>query len=158
MCKLRQRGREYAGPAESSRGIDPSLQPLPYAAIADAVLDGQAASRRPSHAFRLNPNSGPVYPACDIECCTVRWPVGEPLLYALISQKALAGRVIHHDTAFLAAYAVSGSVRHRHFVFGAAGAPVRANQPFHEFGHGRNITPLRSDFITDRTSWTRVRP
>jgi hypothetical protein len=29
MCKLRQCGREYAGPAESSRGIDPSSQPLP---------------------------------------------------------------------------------------------------------------------------------
>jgi hypothetical protein len=28
MCKLRQCGREYAGPA-GSRGIDPSLQPLP---------------------------------------------------------------------------------------------------------------------------------
>jgi ISXO2-like transposase domain len=28
MCKLRQRGRDYGGPA-GSRGIDPSLQPLP---------------------------------------------------------------------------------------------------------------------------------
>src|SRR5258708_21535297 len=29
MCKLRQRGRDYGGPA-GSRGIDPSLQPLPF--------------------------------------------------------------------------------------------------------------------------------
>jgi hypothetical protein len=72
----------------------------PFAAIADAVLYEQAASRRPSHALKLNPNSGPVHLACDIEYCTVLWPVGKPLLYALISQKALAGRVIHHDTAF----------------------------------------------------------
>jgi hypothetical protein len=55
LCKLRQRGREYGGPA-GSRGIDPSLQPLPFAAIAGAVLYGRAASRRPGRAFRLNPN------------------------------------------------------------------------------------------------------
>jgi hypothetical protein len=82
----------------------------------------------------------------------------QPLLYTLISQKALADRVIHHDTAFLAAYAVSGSFRHRNFIFGAAGTHVRASQPFHEFGHRRNITPPRFDFITGRISWTRVRP
>jgi hypothetical protein len=41
-CKLRRRGREYGGPA-GSRGIDPSLQPLPFAAIAGAVLYGRAA-------------------------------------------------------------------------------------------------------------------
>jgi hypothetical protein len=73
LCKLRQRGREYGGPA-GSRGIGPSLQPTPFAAIAGAVLYGRAApdsGRGP----RLNPNSGPVCPACDIECCTVRWPV-----------------------------------------------------------------------------------
>jgi hypothetical protein len=29
MCKLRQRGREYGGRPAGSRGIDPSLQPLP---------------------------------------------------------------------------------------------------------------------------------
>jgi hypothetical protein len=46
MCKLRQRGQEYGGPG--SREIDPSLQPLPFAAIAGAVLYGRAAkSGRP---------------------------------------------------------------------------------------------------------------
>ena len=80
MCKLRRRGPDYGGPA-GSRGIDPSLQPLPFAAIAGAVLYGRAASRRPSHAFRLNPNSGPVCPACDIGValfgglfCICEWP------------------------------------------------------------------------------------
>ena len=80
MCKLRRRGPDYGGPA-GSRGIDPSLQPLPFAAIAGAVLYGRAASRRPSHAFRLNPNSGPVCPACDIGValfgglfCIWEWP------------------------------------------------------------------------------------
>jgi hypothetical protein len=37
-------------------------------------MDGRH-SRRPGHPFRLNPNPGPVYPACDIGCCDVRWPV-----------------------------------------------------------------------------------
>ena len=77
MCKLRQRGRDYGGPA-GSRGIDPSLQPLP----SGAVLYGRGASRRPGHAFRLNPNSGPVCPACDIGVallgglfCICEWPI-----------------------------------------------------------------------------------
>jgi hypothetical protein len=38
----------------------------PFAAIAGAALYGRAASRRPSHAFRLNPNSGAVCPASNI--------------------------------------------------------------------------------------------
>jgi hypothetical protein len=38
----------------------------PFAAIAWAALYGRAASRRPGHAFSLNPNSGPVCPACNI--------------------------------------------------------------------------------------------
>jgi hypothetical protein len=33
------------------------------------------ASRRPGHTFRLNANSGPVCPACNIWYCAVRWPV-----------------------------------------------------------------------------------
>jgi hypothetical protein len=32
MCKLRQRGRGYAGRPAGSRGIDPSLQPSPVVA------------------------------------------------------------------------------------------------------------------------------
>jgi hypothetical protein len=63
MCKPRQCGQEYGGPA-GRRGIDPSLQPLPFAAIAGAVPYGRAAARRLGHALRLNPNSGRVYPAC----------------------------------------------------------------------------------------------
>ena len=62
MCKLRQRGRDFGGRA-GSRGIDPSLQPLPIAAIAGAALYGRAASRTTRN---LNPNSGPVYSACNI--------------------------------------------------------------------------------------------
>jgi hypothetical protein len=34
-----------------------------------------AASRRPSHAFSLNPNSGPVCPASNIRVALVRWPL-----------------------------------------------------------------------------------
>jgi hypothetical protein len=62
-------------------------------------------------------------------------------LYALISQKALAGRAVHESPAFLAAHAVGGSFRHCDFVFSSAGTFVRSGQPFHEFGHERNITP-----------------
>jgi hypothetical protein len=62
MCKLRQRGRDFGGRA-GSRGIDPSLQPLPIAAIAGATLFGRAASRTTRN---LKPNSGPVYSACNI--------------------------------------------------------------------------------------------
>jgi hypothetical protein len=40
MCKPRRGGREKGGLAPSSRGIDRSLQPLPVAAIAGAVLYG----------------------------------------------------------------------------------------------------------------------
>jgi hypothetical protein len=47
----------------------------PFAAIAGAVLYGRAASRRPGHAFRLNPNSGPVCPACDIGVALFGGPV-----------------------------------------------------------------------------------
>jgi hypothetical protein len=44
MCKLRRRGQEYGG--QGSRGIDPSLQPLPFATIAGAVLmEGQHRAR-----------------------------------------------------------------------------------------------------------------
>jgi hypothetical protein len=43
--------------------------------MAGAALYRRAASRRPGHAFRLNPNSGPVCPACNIWCCAVRRPV-----------------------------------------------------------------------------------
>jgi hypothetical protein len=42
MCKLRQRGRGYGGPA-GSRRIDPSLQSPPCAAIAGAVLYGRGS-------------------------------------------------------------------------------------------------------------------
>jgi hypothetical protein len=53
MCKLTQRGREYEGP--DSRGIDPSLQPLPFAAIAGAVLyDGQRDPAAPYFRTRLS--------------------------------------------------------------------------------------------------------
>jgi hypothetical protein len=63
MCKLRQRGREYGSPA-GSRGIDPSSQPLPPSQqlLGPSFMDGW----RSGHAFNLNPNSGPVCPACDI--------------------------------------------------------------------------------------------
>jgi hypothetical protein len=61
--------------------------------------------------------------------------VGVPLFYALISQTALAGRVIHHGTAFLAAHAVSWNVRHGDFVSSSTLTFMRASQPFHEFGH-----------------------
>jgi hypothetical protein len=72
MCKLRQRGREYGSPA-GSRGIDPPLQPFSPSQqlLGPSFMDG----RRPGRAFRLNPNSGPVCPTCDIGCCAVRWPV-----------------------------------------------------------------------------------
>ncbi len=81
MCKLRQRGRDYGGPAES-HGIDPSLQPPPFAALTGAILDGRAASRRPGQAVKLNPNSGPVCPVGDIVIalfaglfCVCEWPI-----------------------------------------------------------------------------------
>jgi hypothetical protein len=76
-------------------------------------------------------------------------PLGGSFLprYALISQKALVSRVVHHGTAFLAVYAVSGSFRHGDFVFGSAGACMRSGQPFHEFRHERNITPARGEQI-----------
>jgi hypothetical protein len=38
----------------------------PFAAIAGAALYGRAASRRPGNTFSINPNSGPVCPACNI--------------------------------------------------------------------------------------------
>jgi hypothetical protein len=60
MCKLRQRGLECGG--QGPRAIDPLLQPLPFAAIAEAVPYRRAAPRRPGRAFRLNSNSEP-YPA-----------------------------------------------------------------------------------------------
>jgi hypothetical protein len=54
----------------------------PFTAIAGAVLYGRAASRRPGQAFRLNPNSGPVCPACDVGValfaglfCICEWPI-----------------------------------------------------------------------------------
>jgi hypothetical protein len=54
----------------------------PFAAIAGAALYGRAASRRPGHAFSLNPNSGPVCPACNIGValfaglfCICEWPI-----------------------------------------------------------------------------------
>jgi hypothetical protein len=55
--------------------------------------------------------------------------------YTLISQKALAGGVIHHDTAFLADHAVGGHFRHGDFVFSSTLTFMRPRQPFHEFGH-----------------------
>ena len=82
MCKLRQRGQGYGGRPAESRGIDPSLQPLPFAAITGAVLYGRAASRRPGHPSKLNPNCGPVCPAGDIGValiagllCICGWPI-----------------------------------------------------------------------------------
>jgi hypothetical protein len=56
-------------------------------------------------------------------------------LYALISQKALAVRVIHDDTALLAAHAAGGIFRHGDFVFSSTLTFVRPGQPFHKFGH-----------------------
>jgi hypothetical protein len=54
----------------------------PFAAIAGTVLYRRAASRRLGNAFRLNPNSGPVCPACDIGValfgglfCICEWPI-----------------------------------------------------------------------------------
>ena len=86
MCKLRQRGRDYGGRA-GFRGIDPSLQPLPFAAIAGAAVYGQAASTTPS----LNPNSDPVCPACNIGValfaglsCISEWPISASTRAALI--------------------------------------------------------------------------
>jgi hypothetical protein len=42
MCKLRQRGRDYRGPA-GSRGIDPSLQPFPLSQqlLGPPLMDGR---------------------------------------------------------------------------------------------------------------------
>lgn len=79
MCKLRQCGREYGGPA-GSRGIDPSLQPLP--------LRSNCWGRPFWTGGRLNPNSSPVCPACDIECCAVRWPVLHLRVAHSVSTKA----------------------------------------------------------------------
>jgi len=48
--------------------------------LGPSFMDGRA-SRRPGHAFRLNPNSGPVCPVCDIGValfggllCICEWP------------------------------------------------------------------------------------
>jgi hypothetical protein len=40
--------------------------------------------------------------------------------YALVSQKALVRRVVHHDTAFLTGRAIRGSFSHGYFVFSSA--------------------------------------
>jgi hypothetical protein len=62
--------------------------------------------------------------------------------YALVGQKALVSRVVHHGTAFLAAHAVGGSFCHGDFVFGTASAFMRSGQPLHEFGHERKSLQL----------------
>jgi hypothetical protein len=67
MCKLRQRGRDYEGHRHTGYpGIDPSLQPLPFAAIAGPPFMAGRQSPRPGHAFNLTANTGPVCPACNI--------------------------------------------------------------------------------------------
>jgi hypothetical protein len=81
MCKLRQRGREYGGPA-GSRGIDPSLQPFPLRSNCwgRPLCTGGIPTTRPRHSGYHN--SGPVGPACDIGValfgglfCTCEWPI-----------------------------------------------------------------------------------
>jgi hypothetical protein len=65
MCKPRQPGGGYGSPDPAgSRGIDPSLQPLPPSQqlLGPPFMDG----RLPGPALSLNPNSGPVCPACNI--------------------------------------------------------------------------------------------
>jgi hypothetical protein len=54
----------------------------PFAAIDGAILYGRTPSRRPGHAFKLSPNSGPVCPASDIGVarfaglvCIFEWPI-----------------------------------------------------------------------------------
>jgi hypothetical protein len=63
------------------------------------------------------------------------WTGSSVASYPLIGQTALSRWVVHHSSAFLAAYAGGGSLRHSDFVFCAAGARMRAGQPFHEFRH-----------------------
>lgn len=47
---------------------------VPFAAIAGAILYGRTPSRRPGHAFKLPPNSGPRLSDVRHWCCAVRWP------------------------------------------------------------------------------------
>src|SRR5258707_3436403 len=67
MCKLRQCGRDYGGPA-GPRGIDPSLQPCSRRSncLGGPPYGRAGPSRRPSHVLKINHNSGSVCPAPDI--------------------------------------------------------------------------------------------
>jgi hypothetical protein len=66
MCKLRQRGREYGGRPAGSRGIDPSLQPLPRSHQLLGPSYGRAASRPTRPLIQDKPKFLPVRPASDI--------------------------------------------------------------------------------------------
>ena len=61
--------------------------------------------------------------------------------HALVSQKALVGSAVHQGAAFLTGHAISGRFDHGDFVFGSTIALMRSGEPFHEFGHVRNMRP-----------------
>ena len=71
MCKLRQRGRDFGGRA-GSRGIDPSLQPLPIRSNCwgrALWTGGIPDDPKPKSQFRPRPLG------LQHRCCAVRWPV-----------------------------------------------------------------------------------
>ena len=71
MCKLRQRGRDYGGPA-GSRGIDPSLQPSPLSSnLLGAVLYGRGGDPAARPWIRT-PIPATICPASDT--VGFRWP------------------------------------------------------------------------------------
>ncbi len=80
MCKLRQRGRSYGGPA-GSRGIDPSLQLVPKRRQCRRPGgDGTADMVEQAHAERERSPNGTNGPCRAFEIVVPNSPAGERIL------------------------------------------------------------------------------
>jgi hypothetical protein len=107
MCKLRQRGRDYGGRA-GSRGIDPSLQPLPFAAIAGAALYRRSASDNQKFKPQFRPRLSDLQHWCCVLCaglyCICEWPlsVSTRLFITCQCSKDIDRRCSHFQKSALA--------------------------------------------------------